>query len=325
MKVLEDVYWYQKDIPFGGFIGRGLSSNVYVINQGDELWMIDTGVKTLGKAKRILRLMRKDGLNPELLTHIFLTHVHPDHVTGLPVFLKSNIQKPPLVGVHENEIPLLKGGNDALWNLLREGVGPFAKIFNPIPTFLIRWFTRFSSGPMPHYTPDLVFTGTQTIKGSRYNLDVIPLMGHSPGHCGYYLPKIQMLFAGDLMDFKDYDHSGINLPFSTYQPMVDSIEKVCSMQINHYCGGHFNPMNGDNEMLQVRFHNVLSHLYTAKSKIIDTLQTHEKVSLAELALLFPSTDPFISEQAAIPYAILKELIREGQVVLKNLQFKWIGN
>jgi len=59
--------------------------NNFVILRGDKVIMIDAGAgntmqKTLGKLPENLRA---GGIDPTAITHILLTHIHPDHANGL--------------------------------------------------------------------------------------------------------------------------------------------------------------------------------------------------------------------------------------------------
>ncbi len=77
MRITERVYLV------GGY-GYGLSAlgdcNVYLVDGGDEYALIDTGG---GRGvPQILRNMEADGLKPERLSHILVTHCHFDHIGG---------------------------------------------------------------------------------------------------------------------------------------------------------------------------------------------------------------------------------------------------
>jgi hydroxyacylglutathione hydrolase len=77
MKLTEHVYLV-------GGSGYGLSPtgdcNVYLVNGGSELALIDTG-GGFGISS-ILENIKKDGLNPKHITKTLLTHSHFDHIGG---------------------------------------------------------------------------------------------------------------------------------------------------------------------------------------------------------------------------------------------------
>jgi glyoxylase-like metal-dependent hydrolase (beta-lactamase superfamily II) len=62
-----------------------MATNVYLINTGKNLVLIDAGCGTLfgPKMGRIMDNMKAAGYAPEQVDTILLTHMHPDHVGGL--------------------------------------------------------------------------------------------------------------------------------------------------------------------------------------------------------------------------------------------------
>ena len=61
------------------------SVNVYLVNTGSKLVMIDAGAAglfgpTLGK---LMANLRASGYSPEQVDEVYITHMHPDHVGGL--------------------------------------------------------------------------------------------------------------------------------------------------------------------------------------------------------------------------------------------------
>jgi glyoxylase-like metal-dependent hydrolase (beta-lactamase superfamily II) len=83
MKLSADVYL----VGGGDFNGFGLSndmdSHIYAVDGGSEIALIDCGMATTGSVDRIISNMKNDGMDPEKLTKIFLTHYHIDHCGGL--------------------------------------------------------------------------------------------------------------------------------------------------------------------------------------------------------------------------------------------------
>jgi glyoxylase-like metal-dependent hydrolase (beta-lactamase superfamily II) len=71
-----------------GFIGRLLSSNVYLLVVGDEAVAVDSGM--LWTADHVLEYLNKNHLN---LRYVLLTHSHFDHVQGLSKLSKYTMAK----------------------------------------------------------------------------------------------------------------------------------------------------------------------------------------------------------------------------------------
>lgn len=78
MRLTDEVY-----LVGGGDYGFNLSDRLdchtYVVKSGDELVLIDTG---LTGHETILANIRDDGLDPERISRIFITHYHADHAGG---------------------------------------------------------------------------------------------------------------------------------------------------------------------------------------------------------------------------------------------------
>lgn len=80
MKLTRDAY-----VVGGGRFGFGISGpldcHVYVIDGGNgELALIDPGLGLPGDFELVLQNMREDGLDPQRVRKLILTHYHCDHV-----------------------------------------------------------------------------------------------------------------------------------------------------------------------------------------------------------------------------------------------------
>lgn len=63
----------------------GSGGNCALVQGGGSRVLIDAGIS----ARRIRTALGAEGLCPEDLDGIFITHEHTDHITGLPVFMKK--------------------------------------------------------------------------------------------------------------------------------------------------------------------------------------------------------------------------------------------
>lgn len=83
MKIAPDVYL----VGGGSFNGFGLSndmdSHIYAIDGGSEIALIDCGMATKNSIDKIFESLKNDGLDPQKIKHIFITHYHIDHCGGL--------------------------------------------------------------------------------------------------------------------------------------------------------------------------------------------------------------------------------------------------
>ena len=79
MKLTSDLH-----VVGGGYFGFGISGrldcNVYVVNSGSELALIDPGMGMGRDFDTILNNIREDGLDPGRIRKLILTHYHCDHI-----------------------------------------------------------------------------------------------------------------------------------------------------------------------------------------------------------------------------------------------------
>lgn len=57
--------------------------NILLINTGDRLALIDTGLSAAGGGGRLIPTLAVIGIAPEDITDVVISHFHPDHVNGL--------------------------------------------------------------------------------------------------------------------------------------------------------------------------------------------------------------------------------------------------
>jgi hydroxyacylglutathione hydrolase len=131
--------------------------NTYVIS-GDVTLLIDPGHSRFMDS--LFARMEEDGLSPDSIRVVLLTHSHPDHVEGVQAF----VEKP---------IRIAMSGEEERY--LREMGG------TP-PGFEIDFYLR---------------RGTLRLGGKDFETFLCP--GHSPGSLSLYWPAKKALFTGDVI------------------------------------------------------------------------------------------------------------------------------
>jgi glyoxylase-like metal-dependent hydrolase (beta-lactamase superfamily II) len=324
MKFADDLYCYWKDKPVSHFFFRGFTCDVFLINQGDEIWLIDTGVEVLGRAKRILQHMRKDGLDPHKITKVFLTHAHADHMNAVGFFDKFCH---PTFYVHEADKLFFENG---LKELLDAQIAQANKYHVDIKTIIISprvitIATNWGLGKMPQLTTETIIHDQQIFKGSRYDLHVIHTPGHLPGHCCFWIPQLKTMFLGDLLD-PNYDHKPpINLATSDYDAFVSSITKLLPYQAEYFCGAHTKKIYTGIESNHEQVTGTLKQLEFIKQRTIEILKQNYATGthIKQFNGKFPKTLFQNVEPMAAGFAVIRSLMAQGKIRQDGERFYYI--
>jgi len=68
---------------------RGVGSTVSLVEDGDARIVVDPGM--VANREAILGPLRSRGLGPDDVTHVFLTHHHPDHTVNTALFPNATV------------------------------------------------------------------------------------------------------------------------------------------------------------------------------------------------------------------------------------------
>jgi len=213
-------------IRIGGTFGAGVwGANVYLLID-DNLTLIDTGFR--GRARQILRKVRRLGFSPSDITHIIITHHHADHIGSLAILKEITGAK---VLAHPADAPYIDG------RLPQPGPAR--------PSLLGRTLHRLS-----RFFPVAPSTVDQAINEG----DVLPVLGglhvlHTPGHTSGSIcilsPEERVLIAGDLLA----NRFRLGLPSRTFtvniEQEISSIKRLIRLDFGIICFGHGAPITHD--------------------------------------------------------------------------------
>jgi glyoxylase-like metal-dependent hydrolase (beta-lactamase superfamily II) len=154
----------------GEAVGEGVGRiagfvNSYVVRDASGTYLVDTGFSS--RAAAIRRAFDVARLPLSTVTHILLTHWHPDHIGGAS---RVEAASRAVVACHPADAPVVEG-----------------KVPPPGP----KWMRIFAR-PRP------VAVGRPVQDGERLGpFRVWHLPGHTPGSVAFYLPERRALFTGD--------------------------------------------------------------------------------------------------------------------------------
>jgi hydroxyacylglutathione hydrolase len=179
MKINSHLY-----IVGGGDYGYNLSgrldSNSYVIDTGEELWMVDAGFD--GGAE-VIANMKTDGLDPSRITRLFVTHYHADHAGALN-YMRRALGDKVQIAISHKEADVVRAGDEDPTGLA------WAKKFNFYPSDF-HWEGCDINDELQH---------EQKFTSGEFTMTAIATDGHCDGHMCFLLEgggTGGYLFSGD--------------------------------------------------------------------------------------------------------------------------------
>jgi glyoxylase-like metal-dependent hydrolase (beta-lactamase superfamily II) len=217
MKLTNEVYLVGGgDYSFN--LSHRLDCHVYLIDTGDELVMIDTGFGP--GTDRILDLMRLDGLDPERVSRIIITHYHADHAGGCAPMVRATGAE--LWAPAEAAEAIRTGDADQIGLTWAQSFGFYPKEYVWEPCEVATEFTDTDRIPCGDLTLEAVST---------------------PGHCtGHFVLRLQgrdrsYLFASDLV-FWGGAIILQNVPDSSVQDYAASMNRALELEFDALLPGH---------------------------------------------------------------------------------------
>ncbi len=160
MKVNDKLFAY----PWRDY--RANNGNSFVIRTDGATCLIDPGHEAF--LPKLFGSMKEDGLEPEELKTVILTHGHPDHMEGGLTLRKQGVR----VGIHKEEEAYIRE------------MGPY--------------LARMLGIQMPEVDFDFFLQEGELLIGEE-RFQVIHTPGHSPGSVCLFWEEPKVLFSGDLI------------------------------------------------------------------------------------------------------------------------------
>lgn len=187
--------------------------------------MIDAGM--IGERFQIARILKRHGLTPHSITAVLLTHGHIDHTGNLDWLVNTCGAK---VYAHPFEEAHVQG------RYSYSGIATWCGRFEAIARTILRYRpvaidVALEDGQM------LPFWG---------GLEVIHLPGHTAGHCGFYSPVHDLLFAGDMFASYFFNvHRPPPILNSDPERLAESYRKVQHRRAKLIVPSHYDFMDGE--------------------------------------------------------------------------------
>jgi glyoxylase-like metal-dependent hydrolase (beta-lactamase superfamily II) len=208
MKLEKDLYAYLWSNPYEN------NCNTYLIH-GKITVLIDPGHSR--HVSNLFHQMEGDGISPEEIDLIILTHSHPDHFEGLETFMN----KPVKISMNREEERYLLESGRYLFEMMRQ----------PIPEFRIDFYLREGD----------LHLGQETFY-------IYQTPGHSPGSLSIHWPKRKVLFTGDLIFYGGVGRT--DFLEGNSKLLKESIERMSSLDIELLLPGHGESVMGKEMVLQ---------------------------------------------------------------------------
>lgn len=210
------------------------SINIYVIKQGEDSLVIDTGFNTDEILSMTKEYIRKLNINLEK-TILFITHLHSDHA-GLINYYQENGAKVCMNPVDAELLDSFRFRHGKHWTRIEE--------YGRIQGLGIENL-KSEDHPGYKYRPRKAFKYEAKNPGDKlkigdFNFEVVSLSGHTPGMVGLYDKEKSILFGGDHILFKITS----NIQFWGFEfgdslgKYLENLKKVKGMNIKHLYSSH---------------------------------------------------------------------------------------
>jgi glyoxylase-like metal-dependent hydrolase (beta-lactamase superfamily II) len=197
----------------------------YLLRRGPAAVLVDTGIAGQGDA--IAEALHDWGLDRESLTHVLLTHWHPDHA-GSAAELASwpNVQ----IWAHRSDAPIIRGDSYGSFPVLTHAEeGLYAQITGTVPDAAP---SRVDGELDDNEVLDAI--------GAR----VLSVPGHTDGSIALHFPNEAVLFTGDVAT---QQQGQVMLgPFDQDRARArESFRRLAGIDVDLVCFGHGQPLRGD--------------------------------------------------------------------------------
>jgi hydroxyacylglutathione hydrolase len=218
MKIEKGLYAYLWRDPYEN------NCNTYVID-GEMTVLIDPGHTR--HLKKVFSQMEEDGLSPEEIDLVLVTHSHPDHMEGVESFLNTLVK--------------IAMGQEEERYLMESGKVLFDMMGMPFSNIRIDFYLK---------------EGELRLGSEIFHIYQSP--GHSPGSLTIYWPERNVLFTGDVVFSGGIGRTDFLEGNSKH--LMESIERLSRLDTELLLPGHGDLVMGKDSVLQ-NYEFIRQHFY----------------------------------------------------------------
>lgn len=227
MEIIPGIYQLKLPIPLSS--NQLADVNVYLIREGDDCLLVDTGWNTTNAFNTLESQLKEIGLSFNDITQIVITHLHADHY-GLAGRLKELSKA--TIALHRVEKDLIDSRYVSIDNLVTE-IARWLRL-NGVPEEELPQMQSASleaKGFVLPALPDIALQGDERIAVGSFDFEVLWTPGHSPGHICLYEPARRVLVCGDHILPTTFPNVALHLqsgenPLEDYLHSLKAIEQL---------------------------------------------------------------------------------------------------
>jgi len=188
--------------------------NTYVIKK-DLTVLIDPGHSR--HLESVFIQMQGDGIDPEEIDLLLITHSHPDHLEGAEAFLRKKAR----IALSKEEERYLKESGRLLFEAMNQ----------PLPNLRTDFYLREGN-----------------LHLGKERLEIFETPGHSPGSLCIYWPEQKALFTGDVIFYGGIGRT--DFMEGNPQELMRSIERMSRLETEVLLPGHGQIVRGKDTVLR---------------------------------------------------------------------------
>lgn len=198
------------------FVFNPFLENTYVVNMGNgEAIVVDPGCQTRREKQELENFLRENQLN---VRYCLNTHLHVDHIYGNEL-LKETFGALSVASIKDQI------SREITEKPIRRRYWPFADIEPQIDRY--------------------VKDGDKLIVGEN-EIHILETPGHSPGSLSFYIPALEAVFVGDLLEKSS--RGTLQYIYSSAEQMEQSIKKILELPLKtaiYYGHGDFSSIKAE--------------------------------------------------------------------------------